>query len=146
VSGDNARQGKPPKDSRIEQAQHSLGHSEVKSPNREAKSSLGPESQRAEPLMGDLEPPPSREYAATLISWRVAGGVCAIRAWMAGDVDEGMLLIGQHHVPEEAAVFVLSLVKAVCRALLSAEGYQAERALTVLDQWMEDAAERAAAP
>jgi hypothetical protein len=31
-----------------------------------------------------------------------------------------MLLIGQHHVPEEAAVFVLSLVKAARRALLSA--------------------------
>jgi hypothetical protein len=30
------------------------------------------------------------------------------------------------------------------RALLSAEGYQVERALAVLDQWMEDAAKRAA--
>ena len=30
------------------------------------------------------------------------------------------------------------------RALLSAEGYQVERVLAVLDQWMEDAAERAA--
>lgn len=31
------------------------------------------------------------------------------------------------------------------RALLSAEGYQVERALAVLNQWMEDAVERAAA-
>lgn len=30
------------------------------------------------------------------------------------------------------------------RALLSAEGYQVEQALAVLDQWMEDAAKRAA--
>jgi hypothetical protein len=30
------------------------------------------------------------------------------------------------------------------RALPSAEGYQVERAVAVLDQWMEDAAKRAA--
>ena len=42
------------------------------------------------------------------------------------------------------ALFVLSLVKAARRALLSAKGYQVERALAVTDQWMEDAAERAA--
>jgi hypothetical protein len=39
---------------------------------------------------------------------------------------------------------VLSLVKAARRALLSAEGYQVEPALAVLDQWMEDGAKRAA--
>ena len=38
---------------------------------------------------------------------------------------------------------MLSLVKAARRALLSAEGYQVERALAVLDQWMDNAAERA---
>lgn len=64
----------------------------------------------------------------------------------ADDVDKGMLLIEQHHVPQEATVFVLSLVQAARRALPSAEGYQVERALAVLDQWMDDAAERAAAP
>ena len=32
-----------------------------------------------------------------------------------------MLLIEQHHVPQEAALFVLSLVQAARRALLSAE-------------------------
>ena len=67
-----------------------------------------------------------------------------IRAWMADGVDKGMLLIEQHHVPQEAALFVLSLVMAARRALLSAEGYQVERALDVLDQWMDDAAKRAA--
>jgi hypothetical protein len=41
---------------------------------------------------------------------------------MADDVDKGMLLIEQHHVPQEAALFVLSLVRAARRALLSAEG------------------------
>ena len=65
-----------------------------------------------------------------------------IRAWMADDVDKGMLMIEQHHVPPEAALFVMSLVKAASRALLSAEGYQVERALMVLDQWLENAAER----
>ena len=37
---------------------------------------------------------------------------------------------------------MLSLVKGARRALLSAEGYQVERALAVLDQWMDDAAEK----
>jgi hypothetical protein len=41
-------------------------------------------------------------------------------------------------------MFVLSLVKAARRALLSAEGYQVEQALAVLDQWMDGAAKRAA--
>lgn len=90
-----------------------------------------------------LDPPPSREYAAALAREELAA-YAFIRAWMADDVDKGMLLIEQHHVPKEAALFVLSLVKATRRALLSAEGYQVERALAVLDQWMEDAAERAA--
>ena len=49
-----------------------------------------------------------------------------------------------HHVAPEAALFVMSLVKAASRALLSAEGYQVERALAILDQWLEDASERAA--
>ena len=39
---------------------------------------------------------------------------------------------------------MLSLVKAARRAVPSAEGYQVERALAVLDQQMDDAAERAA--
>jgi hypothetical protein len=47
-----------------------------------------------------------------------------------------MLLIEQHHVPKEAGLFVMSLVKAARRALLSAEGYQGEKALAVLDQWL----------
>ena len=39
----------------------------------------------------------------------------------------------------------MSLVKAASRALLSAEGYQVERVPgAVLDQWLENAAERAA--
>jgi hypothetical protein len=88
--------------------------------------------------MSDLEPPPSREYAAAL------AGVCVYPRVDGDDVDKGMLLIEQHHVPQEAVLFVLSLVKAARRALLSAEGYKVEQALAVLDQWMEDAAKRAA--
>ena len=90
-----------------------------------------------------LDPPPSREYTAALAGEELAA-YAFIRAWMADDVDKGMLLIEQHHVPKEVALFVLSLVKAARWALLSAEGYQVERALAMLDQWMEDAAERAA--
>jgi hypothetical protein len=89
-----------------------------------------------------MDPPPSREYAA-LVAGQELGAYAFIRAWMADDVDKGMLLIEQHHVPKEASVFVMSLVKAARRALLSAEGYNVGRALEVLDQWMEDAARRA---
>ena len=52
-------------------------------------------------------------------------------------------MIKEHHVPPETALFVMSLVKAASRALLSGEGYQVERALAVLDQWLENASERA---
>jgi hypothetical protein len=34
-----------------------------------------------------------------------------------------MLMIEEHHVRPEGALFVMSLVKAASRALLSAEGY-----------------------
>ena len=93
--------------------------------------------------MSGLEPRPPREYAAALAGEELAA-YAFIRAWMTDDVDKGMLLIEHHHVPQPAAMFVLSLVKAARRALLSAEGYQVDRALAVLDQWMEDAAKREA--
>jgi hypothetical protein len=84
-----------------------------------------------------LDPPPSREHATALVGEELAA-YTFIRAWMADDVDKSMLLIEQHPVPQEAALFVLSLVKAAGRALLSADGYQVERALAVLNQWMDD--------
>ena len=91
-----------------------------------------------------MDPRPSREYAALAAGQELAA-YAFIRAWMADDPDKGVLLIEQHHVPKEAALFVTSLVKAARRALLSAEGYNVERAVAVLDQWMEDAGRRAAA-
>src|SRR5215471_15926187 len=69
-----------------------------------------------------MDPQPSREYAALAAGQELAA-YAFIRAWMADDVDKGMLLIEQHHLPKEAALFVMSLVKAARRALLSAEGY-----------------------
>lgn len=90
-----------------------------------------------------MDPQPSREYV-TLAAGEELAAHAFIRAWTADDVDKGMLLIEQHHVLREAALFVMSLVKAARRALLSAEGYNVERAVAVLDQWMEDAGRRAA--
>ena len=46
---------------------------------------------------------------------------------MADDVDKGMLLLERHHVPQEAVLFVLSLVKAARRALLSPRGTRLRR-------------------
>jgi hypothetical protein len=88
-------------------------------------------------------PPLSRQDAAAAAAEELAA-YAFIRAWMADDVDKGMLLIEQHHVPPEAALFVMSLVKAASRSLLSAEGYQVDKALAILDQWMENASQRAA--
>jgi len=50
--------------------------------------------------------------------------------------DVGMLLIEQQNIPKESIIFVLLLVKAARRALLSATGYRADKALEVLDQWL----------
>jgi hypothetical protein len=86
--------------------------------------------------------PPSREHAA-LLAGQELGAYAFIRAWLAGDVAKARLLLEQHHVPGEAALFVLSLAAAARRALLSVEGYDVDRSAGVLDQWMEDAAERA---
>ncbi len=63
------------------------------------------------------EPPPSREYAAALAGQELTA-YAFIRTWMADDVHKGMLLIERHHVPQEEALFVLSLVRAARRALL----------------------------
>ena len=52
-------------------------------------------------------PPPSREQAAADAAEEIAA-YAFIRAWMADDVDKGMLMIEQHHVPPEAALFVMS--------------------------------------
>ena len=88
-------------------------------------------------------PPPSREQAAADAAEEIAA-YALIRPWMADDADTGMLMIKQHHVPPKAALFVMSLVKAASRALLSAEGYRVERTLAILDQWLGDASDRAA--
>jgi hypothetical protein len=88
--------------------------------------------------------PVSREVAAAYAAQELAA-YAFIRAWMADDVGAGMLLIEQHHVSPESAQFVMALVKAARRAILSAEGYQVDRALAVLDQWLEDAGRRAMA-
>ena len=69
---------------------------------------------------------PSRVQTAVSTAEELAA-YAFIRTWIADNVDRGMLLIEQRHVPQEAALFVLSLVKAARRALLSAEGYQWSR-------------------
>jgi hypothetical protein len=87
-------------------------------------------------------PPMSREMAAVYARQEMAA-YAFIRAWMADDVYKGMLLIEQQNIPKESVIFVLSLVKAARRALLSATGYRVNNALEVLDQWLENAGERA---
>ena len=43
--------------------------------------------------------------------------------------DVGMLLIEQQNIPKESIIFVLLLVRAARRALLSATGYRADKPL-----------------
>lgn len=62
-------------------------------------------------------PPPSREQAAADAAEEIAA-YALIRTWISDDADRGMLMIKQHHMPPEAALFVMSLVKAASRALL----------------------------
>ncbi len=93
--------------------------------------------------VGDM-PPMSRKQAATYAAEEVVA-YAVIRAWMADDFEAGQLIMEQHKIPPEGALLVLSLVKASIRALLSVHGYQVDRALEVIDQWLEDAGKRAAA-
>src|ERR1700730_13344519 len=102
-----------------------------------------PQTGRDTTLECTLMPPPSREQAAADAAEELAA-YAFIRAWMADDVDNGMLMIKQHHVPPEAALFVMSLVKAASRALLSAEGHQVGRWRAGLDSWLGDGSERPA--
>jgi hypothetical protein len=57
-----------------------------------------------------MDSQPSRDYAALSAGQELAA-YAFIRAWMADDVAKGMLLIEQQHLPKEAALFVMSLVK-----------------------------------
>ncbi len=93
--------------------------------------------------MGDM-PPMSRKQAAVYAAEEVVA-YAFIRAWMADDFEAGQLIMEQHKIPPEGALLVLSLVKASIRALLSVHGYQVDKALEVIDQWLEDAGKRAAA-
>ena len=87
--------------------------------------------------------PMSREVAAAYAAQEVAA-YAFIRAWLADDVDKGILLLDQHHVErEEARYFVLAMVKAANRALMAANGYNVEKVLSVIDQWLDDAGSRA---
>ncbi len=88
--------------------------------------------------MSCLDPPPSRKYAAALAGEELASARGWRMMWTGHALDQAASRAGRR------GLVVLSLVKAARRALLSAEGYQVERALAVLDQWMEDAAERTA--
>jgi hypothetical protein len=60
-------------------------------------------------------PPMSRDMAAVYARQEMAA-YAFIRAWMADDVDKGMLLIEQQNIPKESVIFVLSLVKTARRA------------------------------
>lgn len=88
--------------------------------------------------------PVSREEAARRAREELAA-YAFIRATMAADLNKGLLLAEQHHVQGDAVSFVLGIVHAAERALLTAAGYDVEAVLAVLDQWMEDAAARASA-
>jgi hypothetical protein len=56
-------------------------------------------------------PTPGADKDSALSAGEELAAYAFIRAWMADDVDKGMLLIEQHHVPKEAALFVMSLVQ-----------------------------------
>jgi hypothetical protein len=93
--------------------------------------------------VGYADQPVSREEAARRAAEELAA-YAFIRAMMGGDLDSALVLARQHNVSDVSISFVLALVKAATRALMTAEGYDVEAALSSLEQWMNDAADRAA--
>jgi hypothetical protein len=88
-------------------------------------------------------PPMSHEVAAAYAAQEVAA-YAFLRAWLADDVDKGILMLDQNGVDrQEARFFVLAVVKAANRALMAANGYNVEKVLSVIDQWLDDAGSRA---
>jgi hypothetical protein len=68
-----------------------------------------------------------------------------IRAALADDPDSGILVMSQHggcsQGADEATVFMMSLAAVGARALLSASGYNVQRAMEMLDSWAAEYAE-----
>jgi hypothetical protein len=80
-----------------------------------------------EPAVTFMDPQPSREYVALSAGQELAA-YAFIRAWMADDVDKGMLLIEEHHVPEEAAPHELEVEAAgLIRAALTGDAFAIDR-------------------
>ena len=70
------------------------------------------------------------------------------RAWMAEDRDGGLLILVQHGITtkDRAALdFMLASSSLACRALLSANGYNVQKTLQIMDEWIaeEEARSRA---
>jgi hypothetical protein len=76
--------------------------------------------------------------------------VSLIRAAIADDPDSGVLILSQHGgcLPGaegmKAAAFMVALAGVSARALLSAHGYNVERALEILDTWAAEYADNSA--
>jgi hypothetical protein len=68
-----------------------------------------------------------------------------IRAALADDPDSAVLVMSQHGgcAPgnEDASVFMMSLAAVAARAVLSAAGYNVQKALEMLDTWTSEYAE-----
>jgi hypothetical protein len=63
------------------------------------------------------------------------------RAWLAGDRDAGVLVLMQNGVTTDnpkTLDFVMATASVVSQTLLSTCGYNVERALAQLDQWMRE--------
>lgn len=75
-----------------------------------------------------------------------------LRAFMADDKDAGVLIIEQNggqtagEAGHDLTQLVIHLAKLGARALLSANGYDVEKALKVIDGWAEQAVAQAGTP
>jgi hypothetical protein len=78
---------------------------------------------RTEMMIGD----PANNLAA----------VSLIRAAIADDADSGLLIIGEHGGlrDQETSVFIMALAAVAARALMSANSYNIERTVKLLDTW-----------
>ena len=75
-----------------------------------------------------------------------------VRAFMADDEQAGILIIKQNGGQAAGAAghdltqFIIAVTGLAARTLLSAEGYDVDKALKVIDSWMQRYAEQAAQP
>ena len=79
------------------------------------------------------------DMAAPLPSQARIAALTLARAWMSGNRDDGLLILVQNGITTHDPValdFMLAGASLVSRALLSANGYNVQKTLQIMDEWI----------